>query len=663
MNALLEEGRSLSGFERHCAFLNTGGPRFANVSSASGLDLIDDGRGIAAVDWDFDGRGDFWVSNRTGPALRLLRNASITGNHFLAVKLVGRSGNRDAVGARLTATIAGESGERRLVKSLRAGEGFVAQSSKWISFGLGELARVDRLEVRWPDGTVDSFADLAAGRFLEITQGGEPAVWEPPRPSVSIAAGKAEAPPETGIARINLAGRLPLPDAGFSRFDGDADRISGLAGQPALINIWATWCAPCLAELKRFAAAEERIRAANLAVLALSVDEIGDSPGADRAAVEAALKQTGFPFLGGIASRELVAVLDSAAKALVDRHNPLPLPCGILLDARGRVAAIYRGPVEVDDLLADVAAIDGSPQERRDHAAHFPGRWFLDPPPEDPTGFARELVAAKDPAGAAEFLRRFEAEASDQPPASRAPGLADSYYAVADGFREKGQLPAAVDAYQRALEFRPGQPRISHDLGVVLFQLRRHAEAAPHFSAALAGDPANQNTRKLCSVALMAAQRFAEAEAHLRDLADADPADGVARLWLAQSLKNQGKSREALPHYREAHALQPESALAANELAWLLGTCADPEVADAAEALRLAEFAARATGRREPAILDTLAAALAASGRFADAEKTAREGAALARDRSQEALAEDLESRAEIYREGKAFLEPAEGGR
>ncbi|NIP94492.1 MAG: hypothetical protein GWO24_14035, partial [Akkermansiaceae bacterium] len=69
------EGRSFSGHEKNCCFLNTGGGRFADVSAAVGLAFDDDGRAVSVCDWDFDGRQDLWVTNRTAPRVRLLRNA------------------------------------------------------------------------------------------------------------------------------------------------------------------------------------------------------------------------------------------------------------------------------------------------------------------------------------------------------------------------------------------------------------------------------------------------------------------------------------------------------------------------------------------------------------------------------------------------------------
>ena len=83
------EGRSFSGRERNCCFLNTGGKRFATVSAISGFDFIDDGRGIAVTDWDSDGDLDMWISNRNAPRLRLMRNDLVTPNHFLRMRLVG----------------------------------------------------------------------------------------------------------------------------------------------------------------------------------------------------------------------------------------------------------------------------------------------------------------------------------------------------------------------------------------------------------------------------------------------------------------------------------------------------------------------------------------------------------------------------------------------
>ena len=106
MFELVRRGKSFSGYERHCCFLNTGQNRFANVSSASGFDYPDDGRSVSLVDWDLDGDLDVWLVNRTGPQTRFLRNEASNEHHFLAVRLQGTACNRDAIGAAVKLTTA-----------------------------------------------------------------------------------------------------------------------------------------------------------------------------------------------------------------------------------------------------------------------------------------------------------------------------------------------------------------------------------------------------------------------------------------------------------------------------------------------------------------------------------------------------------------------------
>ncbi len=65
MGEMISQGASFSGRERNRCFLNTHAEKFADVSAVAGLDLIDDGRGIALVDWDHDGDLDLWLTSRT----------------------------------------------------------------------------------------------------------------------------------------------------------------------------------------------------------------------------------------------------------------------------------------------------------------------------------------------------------------------------------------------------------------------------------------------------------------------------------------------------------------------------------------------------------------------------------------------------------------------
>ncbi|HJN09016.1 MAG TPA: ASPIC/UnbV domain-containing protein, partial [Pirellulaceae bacterium] len=209
VSQLLYEGASWSGNERHCCFLNTRQDRFANVSAASGFDLLDDGRGMGLVDWDQDGDLDVWIANRSGPRIRFMRNDAPATDQYLAIKLVGTTSNRDAIGARLELHLAGQD-KRALIRTLRAGEGYLGQSSKWVHFGLGEARQIEKLVVRWPSGTVEEFSLLKPGCRYKLVEGDTSRQLSGNR-AINLNAKPCQSP-SSAQARIVLSNRQPMPD-------------------------------------------------------------------------------------------------------------------------------------------------------------------------------------------------------------------------------------------------------------------------------------------------------------------------------------------------------------------------------------------------------------------------------------------------------------------
>jgi tetratricopeptide (TPR) repeat protein len=133
------------------------------------------------------------------------------------------------------------------------------------------------------------------------------------------------------------------------------------------------------------------------------------------------------------------------------------------------------------------------------------------------------------------------------------------------------------------------------------------------------------------------------------------PADAEGHYQLAYCLKLTGKADEAIASYRAALRLRPDWPDAMNNLSWLLSTHPDDKIRNGEEALRLASTAYNATRRRIPLSLDTLAAALAESGRFEDAVKTQSAAIAAAEQLGDPKLAAEFRSRP--YAQGKPYRE------
>jgi tetratricopeptide (TPR) repeat protein len=123
------------------------------------------GRGVAAGDLDNDGRVDLVVAHRDAPAA-LLRNVT-PGGHWLGLRLRGTRSGQSPVGARVTC----QAGGRTRVRWLTSGTSYLASSDPRLWFGLGPSPKVDRLEVRWPSGTVQAWSDLDGDRILDLREG------------------------------------------------------------------------------------------------------------------------------------------------------------------------------------------------------------------------------------------------------------------------------------------------------------------------------------------------------------------------------------------------------------------------------------------------------------------------------------------------------------
>jgi enediyne biosynthesis protein E4 len=158
----------------------TGTVKFDEVGlgSGPGFAIKKVSRGLAVADYDNDGDLEIVVTNMNDSP-DLLRHAHKNPHHSALVKTVGTRSNRDGIGARVTVA----AGNLTQYDEVRSGGSYLSSSDLRLHFGLGAAKNIDRLEVRWPSGQVDTVRKVPADRIVTLKEGQGIVESKPFRPS------------------------------------------------------------------------------------------------------------------------------------------------------------------------------------------------------------------------------------------------------------------------------------------------------------------------------------------------------------------------------------------------------------------------------------------------------------------------------------------------
>jgi Tfp pilus assembly protein PilF/peroxiredoxin len=568
---MLRQGRPFSGNERNCVFLNTIGSknssgRFANISAVSGLDFPDDGRAIAHVDWDEDGDLDLWITNRNAPRLRLLRNDAHSPNHFLQIGLTGngRDTNRNAIGARVTVFLKPNQGAfpTELAQTLYGGDSFISQGTRWLHFGLGPNAEIDRVQVRWPNEgvTLEEFSGVQIDSRWELVQGrGQAVAANTGRRDLVLAPSILKPPTPSGRHRIPVVFEHAAPKVTYRDFAGNGKQVKADPGQSILVNLWSSTCRPCLAELKEFTERHEELEAAGIRIVAASIDAF--DPGIENPVADSRkfAERLGLTFEVGMADAVLVDKLRQLHNNMITLESPLPLPTSFLIDPEGNLNVIYKGAVSVDTLLADVQKTDRSLVARMHDSAAFPGRLIEDPALLAPLSLEGSIVHLKIGRELMQQGKMEEALAEHLKAVEQAPGSPFAHNACGVSLSALDRLSEAVKYFSEAVRLDPVRVQFRVNLAQSLISTGRPAEAQEILEQVVAEASGHSDAHFQLGLAKLRQNDTASARTSLENAVQANPQHGQAHFTLGGLLLKLSEYAEARKHFEETLKVEPRN--------------------------------------------------------------------------------------------------------
>jgi tetratricopeptide (TPR) repeat protein len=235
--------------------------------------------------------------------------------------------------------------------------------------------------------------------------------------------------------------------------------------------------------------------------------------------------------------------------------------------------------------------------------------------------------------------------------------LATAHVNLGMALLKSGQLDEAVEHCAEAVRLKPDLAIAHNNLAVGLERQGKMAEALEHYAEALRLDPAYANAHNNLGTALVKQGRYAEAVESYRQAVRFGPLVAKYRYNFASILQEVGQEDESAEQFREALRLDGAWPGAVRVLAWDLATARKPSVEERALALHFARQACPAITPPEPEALDTLAAALAASGRFEEAVCVAHKALALVASTGQAERVKRIEERLRLYENRRPFRE------
>jgi len=239
------------------------------------------------------------------------------------------------------------------------------------------------------------------------------------------------------------------------------------------------------------------------------------------------------------------------------------------------------------------------------------------------------------------------------------PVNAAAHLNLGSSFAKQGNFEKAVSHFVEVLRIDPNNAKAYKNFGYALMFQGRFDYASTQLLKALQLDPVLEDVHNYLGYVLTRQGRFEEAVRAYNYALEKDPDNPDIYNGMGIVLTQQGRKKEAVRHFTRALEIRPDWVEVMNNLSWILATREERQFRDPKEAIRLAERAGELTGFKKPDLLDTLAVAYGADGRFSDAVSTAQKAVDLARSSGDKQLAEEIRGRLRLFKAGQRYVEGA----
>jgi len=293
---------------------------------------------------------------------------------------------------------------------------------------------------------------------------------------------------------------------------------------------------------------------------------------------------------------------------------------------------------------------------------HLKLRGEVDLPPVDPRleeisallGNAAAYEArASQALGAKQWA---EAEANLKKAIALAPGNAFSRLNLGTALYMQGNVDGALEQYREAVRLSPALARAHFAIGVLMESRGQDAEAIKAFNAAIASDATYVEPRFSLANALRRGGQVQESLSQYAEVLRLDPAVSQASFGYAMGLVRLGRYEQAKTRFETAMKTFPGQPGFAHALARLLAAAPDDRVRDGARAISIMTELLKS--QQTLPMAETMAMALAESGRFDDAARWQQDAIRAASESKREDLVRKLSANLKLYQSGQPCRMP-----